>query len=61
MRSNGYGRLRKDEHLVLVISKLLSHSARVGLAGAMTIKIDDGKHFYEFDFTLPALAENRQH
>jgi hypothetical protein len=33
----------------------------VGLAGAMTIKIDDGKHFYEFDFTLPALAENRQH
>jgi hypothetical protein len=27
----------------------------------MTIKIDDGKHFYEFDFTLPALAENRQH
>jgi hypothetical protein len=33
----------------------------VGLAGAMTIKIDDGKHFYEFDFTLPVLAENRQH
>jgi hypothetical protein len=24
----------------------------VGLAGAMTIKIADGKHFYEFDYTL---------
>ena len=25
----------------------------VGLAGAMTIKIADGKHFYELDYTLP--------
>jgi hypothetical protein len=25
----------------------------VGLAGKMTIKIADGKHFYEFDYTLP--------
>jgi hypothetical protein len=25
----------------------------VGIAGAMTIKIADGKHFYEFDYTLP--------
>ncbi len=24
-----------------------------GLAGRMTIKIEDGKHFYEFDYTLP--------
>ena len=24
-----------------------------GLAGKMTIKIDAGKHFYEFDYTLP--------
>jgi hypothetical protein len=24
-----------------------------GLAGAMTIKIEAGKHFYEFDYTLP--------
>ncbi|MFN0109310.1 MAG: DUF3224 domain-containing protein [Blastocatellia bacterium] len=24
-----------------------------GLAGKMTIKITDGKHFYEFDYTLP--------
>jgi hypothetical protein len=24
-----------------------------GLAGRMTIKIDAGKHFYEFDYTLP--------
>jgi Protein of unknown function (DUF3224) len=24
-----------------------------GLTGAMTIKITDGKHFYEFDYTLP--------
>ncbi len=27
-----------------------------GLAGTMTIKITDGKHFYEFEYTLP---ENR--
>lgn len=25
----------------------------VGLAGTMTVKITDGKHFYEFDYTLP--------
>ena len=25
----------------------------VGLEGKMTIKIDTGKHFYEFDYTLP--------
>jgi hypothetical protein len=25
----------------------------VGLAGSMIIKIADGKHFYEFDYTLP--------
>ena len=25
----------------------------VGLAGAMAIKIEAGKHFYEFDYTLP--------
>ena len=25
----------------------------VGLAGKMTIKIVEGKHFYEFDYTLP--------
>lgn len=25
-----------------------------GLAGAMTIKIEDGKHFYDFEYTLPA-------
>jgi len=24
----------------------------LGLAGTMTIKITDGKHFYEFDYTL---------
>jgi hypothetical protein len=25
----------------------------LGLAGAMTIKIDDGKHSYQFEYTLP--------
>ena len=25
----------------------------VGLAGKMTIKIADGKHYYDFEFTLP--------
>ncbi len=28
----------------------------VGLAGTMTIKISDGKHFYELDYTLPELT-----
>jgi hypothetical protein len=28
-------------------------SGGVGLAEAMTIKIADGKHFYELDYTLP--------
>jgi len=30
--------------------------ALVGLAGQMTIDIVDGKHFYGFDYTLPAAA-----
>lgn len=25
----------------------------VGIAGSMTIKIEEGKHFYEFEYTLP--------
>ena len=25
-----------------------------GLSGSMNIKIEEGKHFYEFDYTLPA-------
>jgi hypothetical protein len=25
----------------------------VGLAGKMEIKITDGKHFYDFEYTLP--------
>jgi len=29
-----------------------------GLAGSMTIRITDGKHFYEFDYTLPEKAVN---
>jgi hypothetical protein len=27
-----------------------------GIAGSMTIKIEGGKHFYEFDYTLPHAA-----
>jgi uncharacterized protein DUF3224 len=30
----------------------------VGLAGSMIIKITDGKHFYEFDYTLPDKDSN---
>lgn len=29
----------------------------LGLAGQLDIKITDGKHFYSFDYTLPAPAE----
>jgi hypothetical protein len=28
----------------------------VGLTGTMTIKIEDGKHFYEFEYTLPPVG-----
>jgi hypothetical protein len=28
-----------------------------GLSGRMTIKIDGGKHFYEFDYTITELTE----
>ena len=28
-----------------------------GLTGTMTIKIEGGKHFYEFDYELPAASE----
>jgi len=28
-----------------------------GLSGAMAIKIEDGKHFYSFDYSLPAASE----
>ncbi len=27
-----------------------------GIAGTLTIKITDGKHFYEFDYTLPEVT-----
>ena len=27
--------------------------ALAGISGAVTIKIEDGRHFYEFDYTLP--------
>ena len=30
----------------------------VGLAGSMIIKITDGNHFYEFDYTLPDKDSN---
>ena len=30
----------------------------VGLAGSLIIKITDGKHFYEFDYTLPDKDSN---
>ncbi|MGB6310548.1 MAG: DUF3224 domain-containing protein [Steroidobacteraceae bacterium] len=26
-----------------------------GISGSMAIKIDDGKHYYDFDYTLPGL------
>jgi hypothetical protein len=28
-----------------------------GIAGSMTIKIEGGKHFYEFEYTLPEIPE----
>jgi hypothetical protein len=33
----------------------------LGLAGKMTIKIAEGKHFYELDYTLPETSESPTH
>lgn len=30
-----------------------------GLEGKMTIRVADGKHYYDFDYTLPETPENR--
>ncbi|HEX5501196.1 MAG TPA: DUF3224 domain-containing protein [Thermomicrobiales bacterium] len=40
-------------HLTIAVVPDSGAGQLVGLAGAMTIDIVDGKHFYGFDYTLP--------
>jgi hypothetical protein len=41
-------------HLSVTVVPDSGTEALLGIAGSMTIKIDAGKHFYEFEYTLPA-------
>jgi hypothetical protein len=43
---------RGAPQLTVTVVPASGTGGRLGLAGKMTIKIADGKHFYEFDFTL---------
>lgn len=40
-------------HLNVIVVPDSGTGQLAGLEGSMTIKIVDGKHFYEFDYTLP--------
>jgi len=43
---------RAAPHLVVSVVPDSGTDELTGLAGAMTIKIEDGKHFYDFEYTL---------
>jgi uncharacterized protein DUF3224 len=43
---------RGAPHLVVNVVPDSGTDELTGLAGAMTIKIEDGKHFYDFEYTL---------
>ena len=43
---------RGAPHLTITVVPDSGTDQLVGLAGTMTIKIADGKHFYEFEYTL---------
>ncbi len=42
-----------DQQLALTVVPDSGTDQLVGLAGRMQIRIEDGRHFYEFDYTLP--------
>ena len=45
---------RDARHLVVTVATASGTGQLVGLAGSLTINIVEGKHLYEFDYTLPA-------
>ena len=44
---------RGAQHLVITVVPDSGTGALAGIAGTMTITITDGKHFYDFSYTLP--------
>lgn len=44
---------RGEPHLVVTVVPDSGTDQLTGLTGQMTIKIADGKHYYEFEYTLP--------
>lgn len=42
--------------LAVVVVPDSGRDALAGLSGTLTIRIEGGKHFYAFDYTLPAVA-----
>jgi Protein of unknown function (DUF3224) len=46
-------RARGAQNLTVVVVPDSGTGELVGLDGKMAIKIDDGKHFYDFEYSLP--------
>ena len=42
-----------DQHAEITVVPDSGTDGLVGLAGTMTIRIEDGGHFYDFEYTLP--------
>jgi hypothetical protein len=45
---------RGEPHLSVTVTPDSGTGELAGLSGEMEIKIENGRHFYEFDYTLPA-------
>jgi hypothetical protein len=43
----------KDQRLTIVVVPDSGTGELTGIAGTFNIRIEGGKHFYEFDYTLP--------
>ncbi|MFZ0745730.1 MAG: DUF3224 domain-containing protein [Terracidiphilus sp.] len=48
---------RGDIHLVVSVVPGSGTEELAGIAGTMTISIADGKHYYDFEYTLPSNSE----
>ena len=44
---------RGEQSLTVTVVADSGTDELVGLTGTLTIKIEDGKHFYEFEYTVP--------
>ena len=49
---------RGEPHLSVTVTPDSGNGDLAGLSGEMQIKIENGKHFYEFDYTLPKKARS---